>query len=75
MARDGTLHRNALPWVPDGAREGTPRIDEPHLWQNCAFALSFVPQLLQNRGCVAEVFFAMVRGVVSIGDNARASCA
>ena len=63
MARAGTPHRNAFELVPDGAREEAPWTDEPHLWQNCEFAFSFVPQSLQNRGCAAEVFVAMVPGV------------
>ena len=63
MARAGTPHRNAFELIPDCACEGAPWIDAPQLWQNCAFALSFVPQLLQNRGCAAEGFVAMLQGM------------
>ncbi|HMG13571.1 MAG TPA: hypothetical protein VK571_10355 [Gemmatimonadaceae bacterium] len=63
MASAGTLQRNDFESVSDGAPEGVEWIDAPQLWQNCAFALSFVPQLLQNRGCAAEAFVAMVQGI------------
>ena len=71
MARAGTLHRNAFESVSDGAPTGVEWIDAPQLWQNCAFASSFVPQLLQNRGSVTEAFVAMVQGLGSMCDIAR----